>query len=166
MNKRFPYKSILIACSVNTARSCMAEGFFREIFAKNNLDIKVFSGGIASNARDGMLISMDAKLAMNEIGIKLSETSTSIDLKKHKNILKKADLILTMTEQHKNEILMFEEVNNTPILTLKEFAGSSGDIVDPSMKELEGFRETRDEIMECLIEGLEKYYLKFEWDKM
>ena len=52
------------------------------------------------------------------------------------------------------------------MLTLKEFAGNSGDIADPSMKELEGFREVRDEIMECLIKGLEKYDLKFEWDKI
>ena len=78
----FPFKNILIACSVNTARSPMAEGFLKNYFSKNNMEIKVFSGGIASHARDGMLISMDAKLAMEELGIKLSDTYVSIDLKK------------------------------------------------------------------------------------
>ena len=73
----FPYKNILIACSVNTARSPMAEGFLRDYFSKNDMEIGVFSGGIASHARDGMLISMDAKLAMEELGIKLSKTRTS-----------------------------------------------------------------------------------------
>ena len=122
----------------------------------------MFSGGIASNARDGMLISMDAKLAMKEVGIELSNVSTSIDLKKHRVLLKKADIILTLTEQHKKEIFKFEEVKNKPILTLKEFAGNHGDIIDPSMKELEGFRVARDEIIDCLIKGLHKYNLKFE----
>ena len=78
----FPYRNILIACSVNTARSPMAEGWLRDYFTKKDMEISVFSGGIASNARDGMLISMDGKLAMEELGIKLSDTYLSIDLKK------------------------------------------------------------------------------------
>ncbi|MFX1487856.1 MAG: hypothetical protein ACFFBI_01820, partial [Promethearchaeota archaeon] len=72
MKKKFPFKSILIVCSVNTARSRMAEGFLKDYFSRNNINIEVKSGGISSHARDGMLISMDAKLAMNEIGINLS----------------------------------------------------------------------------------------------
>jgi hypothetical protein len=43
------------------------------------------------------------------------------------------------------------------MLTLKEFAGEKGDIADPSMKELEGFRTARDEIYDCLMKGLQKY---------
>ena len=112
MVRTFPYKSILIVCSVNTARSCMAEGFLKDCCLKNNLDVKVYSGGIASNARDGMLISLDAKLAMKEVGIMLSETSKSVDLKRHRGLIKNADLILTLTEKHKEEIMKYEEVNN------------------------------------------------------
>ena len=157
----FPYKSVLIICSVNTARSCMAEGFLRDCFDKNDLEIEVKSGGIASNARDGMLISVDARDAMKEIGIELSDTSESIDLKKpkHKKLIENADLILTLTEKHKADLLNFEEINDKPVLTLKEFAGESGDIADPSMKMLEGFRVVRDEIIKCLNKGLKKYNL-------
>ena len=155
----FPYKNILIACSVNTARSPMAEGFLRDYFLKNNLDVEVFSGGIASHARDGMLISMDAKLAMKELGINLSETYVSIDLKKpeHQKHVEKADLILTLTDKHKEDISNFLETDRKTILTIKEFGGESGDIKDPSMKGLEGFRIARDEIIQSLVKGLNKY---------
>lgn len=156
MIKYFPYKSILVACSVGVARSPMAVGFLKDFFSKRNLNIEVFSGGIASNARDGMLISIDAKLAMEELGIKLSDSAESFDLKKHKDLIKKAELILTLTNQHKQDLLKFQEIDNKEIYTLKEFAGESGDIEDPSMKGIEGFRLIRDEIRDCLMKGLQK----------
>ncbi|MFX0082316.1 MAG: hypothetical protein ACFE94_11250 [Candidatus Hodarchaeota archaeon] len=153
---KFPYKSILLVCSVNTARSRIAEGYLKDFFSKNNLDIEVYSGGISSHARDGMLISMDAKLVMEEIGIKLSDISVSIDLKKRPELIKKADLILTLTEKHKKEIHEFIGIDHKEIYTIKEFGGKSGDIEDPSMKE-EIFKKVRDEIIECLMDGLKKY---------
>lgn len=157
MVNKFPYKSILIVCSVNTARSRMAEGFLKDFFSKHNLNVIVKSGGISSHARDGMLISMDANLVMEEIGIKLPDNSTSIDLKKHPELINNADLILTLTEKHKIELMKFVNLNNKEIFTLKEFAGLSGDIKDPSMKEIEGFRVARDEILDSLLKGLNKY---------
>ncbi len=155
----FPYKSVLVVCSVNVARSCMVEGFLRDCFSKNKLKIDVKSGGIASNARDGCLISIDAQDVMKEIGIELSDTSESIDLKKkeHRKLIQDADLILALTEKHKEDLFKLEEVNNKPVLTLKEFAGERGDIEDPSMKGIEGFRLIRDEIKECLMKGLQKF---------
>ncbi len=157
MVKKFPYKSILVVCSVNTARSRMAEGFLKDFFSRHNLNVVVKSGGISSHARDGMLISMDAKLVMEEIGIKLPDNSASIDLKKHPEFIIDVDLILTLTEKHKTELMKFINVNYKEIFTLKEFAGSSGDIKDPSMKEIEGFRIARDEILDSLLKGLNKY---------
>jgi len=43
------------------------------------------------------------------------------------------------------------------IHTLREFAGECGDIEDPSMKGIEGFRIARDKIKDCLNKGLQKY---------
>ena len=156
-NYRIPYKSILVVCSVNTARSPMAEGFLKDFFSKNNLNIKVNSCGIASNARDGMLISLDAKLAMKEIGIELPNNSVSIDLKKHLDLLTDVDLILTFTENHKKEIMKLTTIDGKEIFTLKEFAGESGDIEDPSMKGIKGFRKIRDEIKKYIYKGLKKF---------
>ncbi|MBY9003870.1 MAG: hypothetical protein KGD73_07850 [Candidatus Lokiarchaeota archaeon] len=155
--KNFPYKSVLIVCSVNTARSPMTEGYLKYIFKNSDLDVNVYSGGISSNARDGMLISLDAKLAMEEEGINLSDESLSMDLKRHSEYIKKADLILTLTNKHKEEVLNFVSENGTDIYTLKEFAGDFGDIDDPSMKGLVGFRIARDEIKNCIIKGFTKY---------
>ncbi len=152
--KDFPYSKILVACSVNTARSPMTQGFLKDFFTRNNMNVEVYSGGISSNARDGMLISLDAKLVMKEIGIDLPEDSLSIDLKKRPELIEKADLILTLTENHKKEIIEFINLNNKEIYTLREFAGENGDIEDPSMKGVEGFRKARDEIKRCLVKGL------------
>ncbi|MFX1435730.1 MAG: low molecular weight protein arginine phosphatase [Promethearchaeota archaeon] len=157
MKTKFPYRNVLIVCSVNTARSRMAEGFLKDFFSKINFDVKVFSGGIASNARDGMLISMDAKLAMEEVGIRLPESALSRDLKRYPKLIEGADLILTLTNKHKEEIYHFFNVDGKELLTIKEFAGESGDIEDPSMKELEGFRKARNEIIYFLMKGLNNY---------
>ena len=154
---RIPYKSILLVCSVNTARSPMAEGFLKDFISKNKLDIKVNSCGIASNARDGMLISLDAKLAMKEIGIELSNNSVSIDLKKHLDLLNDVDLILTFTENHKKELIKLINPNGKAIYTVKEFAGETGDIEDPSMKGIKGFRKVRDEIKKYIYNGLKSF---------
>ena len=156
-HNRFPYKKILVVCSVNTARSRMSEGFLRDFFSRNAMDVSVSSGGIASNARDGMLISLDAKLVMKEIGIPLSDDSLSVDLKKHPKYVQEADLILVLTEKHKEEIYDHFKLENIDISTLREFAGKSGDIEDPSMKGIEGFRKARDEIIDSIIEGMKKY---------
>ena len=159
-NIQFPYKSVLVVCSVNTARSPMTVGYLKYFFKANHLDVEVYSGGISSHARDGMLISLDARLAMKEEGIKLSDESLSIDLKKHLEYIERADLILTLTKKHKKEIYKFINSNNKVILTLKEFANEKGDIEDPSMKGIEGFRLAREEIKNCLIKGLKKFEVK------
>lgn len=156
MIKFFPYRSVLIVCSVNTARSPMAEAYLKEILSRNNIKAKIHSCGVSSNARDNMLISMDAKLAMKEVGITLSDDASSIDLKKHPELLEGVDLILTLTENHKKEILKIKSVDGIKLCTLKEFAGECGDIEDPSMKGLEGFRITRDKIIDSIMKGLQK----------
>jgi len=152
----FPYNSVLVVCSVNTARSPMTVGYLQHLFKINNIKTKVFSGGISSHARDGMLISMDAKLAMKEEGINLPENYKSIDLKKHQELIHNADLILTLTEKHKKEISKYIDGAKIDVFTLSEFAGEKGDIEDPSMKDLEGFRKARDQIKDYLYKGFSK----------
>jgi len=119
--------------------------------------LQTLSGGIASNARDGMLISLDAKLAMKEISILLSDDSLSVDLKKHPELVQEPDLILTLTDKHKEEIYDHFKLEDADVYTLREFAGKKGDIEDPSMKGIEGFRKARDEIIYCIIKGMKKY---------
>lgn len=159
--EEFPYKSLLVVCSVNVARSRILEGYLIDFFKKKGLDITVSSGGIASHARDAMLISQDAKFVMEEEDIILSNDALSRDLKKkkHRHLIRDADLIITLTEAHKDSILKLQETNGKDIFTLKELAGGQGDIEDPSMKGIEGFRVARDEIKKYLFRALKKYQL-------
>ncbi len=155
--KQFPYKSILVVCSVNTARSPMAVGFLKRFLTDKHIQgVEVFSGGISSHARDGMLISLDAKMVMEQLGIKLPDSYESIDLKKHREFIERADLILTLTNNHKIEIMEFKASEGKEIYTLKEIAGEYGDIRDPAMKGIEGFGKARDAIKICL----EKWFKK------
>jgi protein-tyrosine-phosphatase len=136
------------------------EGYLKAIFKDT---IRINSCGVASNARDGMLISLDARLVMKEEGIILSENSKSRDLKKHIYLLKESDLVLTLTEDHKKivkNLIKIHQFKGIEILTMREFAGRDGNIKDPSMKGIEGFRKARDEIKLCIKEGLKKYNIK------
>jgi protein-tyrosine-phosphatase len=156
----FPYKSILVACSVNTARSRMAEGYLKYYLSD---DIEIKSCGVASNARDGMLISLDAKLVMKEENIMLSNDSKSKDLKKHIDLLENVELVLTLTNKHKESVqnlIESHKLEEIEVMTLKEFAGRKGDIEDPSMKGIEGFRKARDEIKSCILDGLNRFKIK------
>ncbi|TFF97124.1 MAG: hypothetical protein EU541_08620, partial [Promethearchaeota archaeon] len=93
-------------------------------------------------------------------GITLPTNSKSIDLKKHKELLFDTDLILTLTNKHKQQIFNLNGEISADIFTFREFAGENGDIKDPSMKGTKGFRKARDEIKECIIQGLEKWFHK------
>ena len=88
---------------------------------------------------------------------KWSDTYESKDLKKHPELIENADLILTLTEKHKAEFRAFYNKDHKEIYTIKEFAGLSGDIEDPSMTGLEGFIKARDQIQYHLIKGLRNF---------
>jgi protein-tyrosine-phosphatase len=136
----------------------MAEGYFKEAFNKLDLNIRVRSCGVASNARDNMLISLDARLVMKEEGIILPDDSRSLNLRRHQDLLKKTDLILTLTNAHKKQILNLDATYKGEIYTLREFAGLRGNIKDPSMKGIKGFRKARDEIRQCILNGLRRWF--------
>jgi protein-tyrosine-phosphatase len=146
-------KTVLVVCHANTARSVMAQLLLERILAGRGADgaIRVRSGGIATYARDGMLASLDARLALREVGIGLGEDDfASTDLRRHRHLLAEADLILTMTALQKRMLDAFDEARGRPVLTLRELAGEDGDIDDPATGGEDVFRACRDEIERCL----------------
>ena len=72
-------KTVLMVCHANTARSVMAQVLLERMLARHGVDgaIRVRSGGIANYARDGMIASLDARLALREEGIQLARTISS-----------------------------------------------------------------------------------------
>ena len=67
--------------------------------------VNVASAGIAPYARDGALVSLDTRLALRDDNIHLGEEATSIDLKRHPELLEQADVVIAMTDQQKADLL-------------------------------------------------------------
>ena len=106
--------------------------------------MRVCSGGVAHWARDGMIPSLDARLALRDEGIVLDEeaiVSTAIAL--HPEVVTAADVILTMTTEQKAFMAALDGANGKPVLTLRELAGETGDIADPAMQGEDVFRKRR-----------------------
>ena len=64
-------RRVLVVCHANTSRSIIAEAVLLRLIRERGLDgrVTVSSGGIAPYARDGSLVSLDAKFVLREIGI-------------------------------------------------------------------------------------------------
>lgn len=151
--------SVLLICHANTARSVMAQVLLEEMVRKRNgsARLRVRSAGVGPYARDGMIPSLDARLALREEGIHLAEDAlASTDLRQHRDLLDEADLILTMTVQQKQVVEAFAEARGRPIFTLREFAGEEGDIGDPAGQGEMAFRACRDEIKRCLLKSVDR----------
>jgi protein-tyrosine-phosphatase len=152
-------RTVLLVCHANTCRSVMAHVLLEKMLAERNARGRVLvrSGGIANHARDGMIPSLDARIVLREDGIHLAEdTMTSTDLRRHRDVIADAHLILTMTAQQKEMLGTYEEAREQPIFTLKEFAGEEGDIGDPFDQGEERYRACRDEIKRCLTKSVDR----------
>lgn len=145
------YRSVLFVCHANTSRSVIADHLLRRLLAdEGRPDIRVRSGGIAPYARDGMLVSMDARLVLREIGIDVPAGAVATDLKAQRHLLEEADLVLVMTDEQRGMLQAYPEVRGKPVFTLREFAGEGGDVDDPAGQGEDVFRRCRDEIHGCL----------------
>jgi protein arginine phosphatase len=151
-----PRRRVLVVCHANTSRSIIAEKVLQRLLCEHGLAgaVQVRSGGIAPYARDGSLVSLDARLVLREVGIELPPEAGATDLKRQRHLLAEADVILVMTDQQRQMLAGFPEAAGKPVLTVRELAGESGDIADPSMQDEDFFRSCRDQIVECLEAGL------------
>ena len=152
-------RTVLLVCHANTCRSVMAHVLLEKMLAEREARGRVLvrSGGIANHARDGMIPSLDARIVLREDGIHLAEDAmTSTDLRRHRDLIAEAHLILTMTAQQKEMLGTYEEARGRPVFTLKEFAGEEGDIGDPFDQGEERYRACRDEIKRCLAKGVDR----------
>jgi len=130
----------------------MAEALFRKMLSDmgKHEQIEVESYGIA--AIEGQPASENAKKVMEMEGI---------DLKEHKarqfnQEALKADLILTMTQSHKDYILNRFPHTKGRVFVLGEFAGDCGDISDPFGQGIDVYKQVAEEIKQKLSKILER----------
>ena len=137
----------------------MAQKLIERMLAERGLaeTLEVSSAGVWTYARDGMIPSLDARLALREVGIELAEDGmASTALRQHPEILESADLVVTMTVEQTYLVLALANGRGIDVVTLPELAGEHGDIADPAGQGEEAFRAARDEIMRCLALGFDR----------
>ncbi|MBM7615114.1 low molecular weight protein arginine phosphatase [Alkaliphilus hydrothermalis] len=155
-------KKILLVCTGNTCRSSMAEAILKQLINDRKEvfgDIEISSAG--TYAMEGGKASPQAIVVMEEWGLSLEEhRSTPIT----KKLVEEADLILTMTMNHKRALLYMLPDAEEKVFTLKEFTEeeipidmrASLDISDPFGQPVEVYRNCAEEIKECLLKLLVK----------
>ena len=156
------FRSLLLICAANTARSVMAEHIIaRELQQRGHKEIRVRSAGIAPYARDGALVSLDTRLVLRDIGIHLEDDATSTDLKRHPELLHEADLVIAMTEQQARDLReRFAVPDRLEVHTLRAFAGEAGDIDDPFEKGDLVFAQCREEITRLIPRLIDRLFAR------
>ncbi len=134
--------NILFICTGNTCRSPMAEGILKDLAEKRGLDIEVKSAGLVG-IDDGD-ISRDAISVLKDIDIDISNIKSKAI---SEDLVRKADLILTMSQRHKGNLLLKFPFIKDKIFLLNEYAfNMNKDIVDPFGMGRKYYEETRNEI--------------------
>ncbi len=140
--------NILLICTGNTCRSAMAEGILKKLISDNqaNDKLNVLSAGISVFSPGSA--SENAILALNDMQIDISaHTSTQLT----EEMIDDADVILTMTNSHKQIIQNVCDDIKGKIYTLMGFAyGTDADISDPYGQDLEIYKKCAAEIYDAL----------------
>lgn len=145
--------NILFVCTGNTCRSPMAEALLHKLWQERNTDRKltVLSAGVFTS--DGMPASDEAIQVMGEYGIDITNHKSK---QLNEELLKQADLILTMTDSHRRAIVdKFPEYESV-VFTINQYIDLDGDIVDPFGRGLPAYYETAEQLKEVVAKLVEK----------
>lgn len=129
----------------------MAEGIARAVGREQHVDVVTLSTGLF--CVPGAKVSEESVVAVQElVGEDISEHSSrplKIDF------VKAADYVLAMTEDHKKILLRQFPFDSKKIMTLAEFGGEDGDVVDPFGQSQEVYNRTAKQIFDYVNKGLD-----------
>ena len=131
----------------------MAAGFFYDKLVREKADgrVRIRSAGVW--ALEGQAASAYARQVM-------SERDLDIQAHRGRNItqegIDEADLILVMTERHKEIILRDMKRSESKVYLLTEMAGEAYDILDPYGGSLPEYRKTASELADLIERGYPK----------
>ena len=135
--------TVLFVCTGNTCRSPLAEQIFNE--RTKDLSAHAFSAGL--DAKPGSPINPQAADSLTSLGY--SPTSHSSTLVSTEAV-EEADVILTFTQDQKNELGERFPAATGKLFTISEYANSTSgkheDVADPYGKSAEVYKETAETI--------------------
>lgn len=135
---------VLFICTGNTCRSPMAEGIF------NHISEGAVSRGLM--AYEGQMASENAVKAMLERGIDISSHRAR---QLTKEDVEGADVVFTMTENHKKAVLNVLPHTKDKVHTIGEYTGGK-DISDPYGADAEVYKSCCRELYESIEKIVEK----------
>ncbi len=132
----------------------MAEALAGKLLEKKfgpNSNISVNSAGLA--AFPGDVAAAFAVQVMAGEGIDLSDHRAALLTEEN---VREADLILTMTRAHSEQVNSLFPGSDEKVFLLADFAGHGGDVPDPVGQTLETYRQCAHKLKEMIIKVLDK----------
>ena len=135
--------TFLFVCTGNTCRSPMAEQIFNE--RAKDLSAHAISAGL--DAKAGSSMSPQVATALTQLGYSSKDHSSTLI---STEAVEEADVILTFTQDQKDEVAKRFPAAVEKLFTISEYANSTSgkheDVADPYGKSAEVYKETAETI--------------------